>query len=160
MRTHLLAAAMTLAALTGTASDAGAAAQAGVKAGYLSCQVSSGYGFVFGSSRDVNCVYAPVNGGQERYSGEIKRWGVDVGYLSAATLVWAVVSPTANLEAKGLQGTYGGVTAEASVGLGVGANVLLGGSNNQVALQPVSIEGTQGLNIAAGVAGLTLKAVD
>ncbi len=159
MRTRLLAAVAAVFLFPAQAAvQPASAAQSGVKAGYLSCQVSSGYGFVFGSSRDVNCVYAPANGGaQENYTGSIDRWGLDVGYLKAATLMWAVVAPTENVKPGELRGTYGGVTAEATIGVGLGANVLVGGSNNQVALQPISIEGTQGLNIAAGVAGLTLK---
>ena len=38
--------------------------------------------------------------------------------------------------------------ASATVGVGLGANVLVGGSGNSIALQPVSIEGTTGLNVA------------
>ncbi len=51
-----------------------------------------------------------------------------------------------------------GVSGQASVGLGLGANVLLGGSNDQIALQPASIEGVQGLNVAAGFGEMTLTA--
>jgi hypothetical protein len=40
---------------------------------------------------------------------------------------------------------------------GVGANVLIGGSNRTVTLQPVSFQGQSGLNVAAGVAGIDLR---
>jgi Protein of unknown function (DUF992) len=127
-----------------------------VRAGYLTCHVSSGWGFVFGSSRKVNCAYALQPGYTEYYSGSITKFGADIGYLSSGVILWAVLAPTTNLGQGALAGHYGGATASAAIGVGAGANVLLGGFNKSVALQPVSIEGQNGLNVAAGVAELTL----
>ncbi|MGE5269174.1 MAG: DUF992 domain-containing protein [Thiohalocapsa sp.] len=132
-----------------------AAAQAGVRVGTLTCNVASGWGFVFGSSRSLNCTFAGP-GRYEYYVGNISRFGVDVGYIQGGILVWTVVAPTANLAPGSLAGTYAGGTASATVGVGVGANALVGGSGNTVALQPLSVEGTTGLNVAAGVAAMTL----
>jgi hypothetical protein len=39
---------------------------------------------------------------------------------------------------------------------GLGANVLVGGSSQTVALQPLSVQGQIGLDIAAGVGSLDL----
>jgi Protein of unknown function (DUF992) len=133
-----------------------AQAQGGVKVGVLTCNVASGFGFVFGSSRAVNCTFSPGPGRPENYVGAINKFGVDIGYLQGGVIVWTVVAPTANLGPCSLAGTYGGATASATVGVGVGANVLVGGSGNSIALQPVSIEGTTGLNVAAGIAEMTL----
>jgi uncharacterized protein DUF992 len=131
--------------------SAPARAEGGVKAGTLSCHVSSGWGFVFGSSRDLQCTYSPAPGAGERYTGKISKYGVDIGYQSGAVMVWIVIGPGA------LAGDYGGATGSASIGVGLGANVLVGGSKNSIALQPVSIEGNTGLNVAGGIGALTLR---
>ena len=143
--------------LAAGASGYGAPAQAqGVKAGNLSCNVASGFGFIFGSSKAVNCTFAQVSGPPQRYVGSIDKFGVDIGYTSGGVLVWAVLAPSTNPAPGSLAGSYGGATASATAVVGVGANVLIGGSNNTISLQPLSIEGNTGLNVAAGVAALTL----
>jgi uncharacterized protein DUF992 len=139
-------------------SEPGRAAE-GVKVGFLTCNVSSGFGFIFGSSRDVNCTFSPSAGKAETYKGKINKFGVDIGYLNSAVMVWAVFAPTADAKPGNLAGEYVGATGSATVGVGVGANVLVGGSNKSFTLQPVSIEGNTGLNVAAGVAALTLEPV-
>ncbi|MDB5107130.1 MAG: hypothetical protein JWM69_71 [Candidatus Binatus sp.] len=128
-----------------------------VRAGYLTCHVASGWGFIFGSSRKINCAYAMQPGYTEYYTGSITKFGADIGYLKSGVILWAVLAPTTNLGPGALEGHYGGVTASAAVGVGLGANVLIGGFNHSIALQPVSIEGQNGLNVAAGIAELTLK---
>jgi hypothetical protein len=136
--------------------DALAQAQ-GLEVGVLTCNVASGFGFIFGSSRAVNCTFSPKRGGPpQHYVGAINKFGVDIGYLQGGVIVWSVVAPTANPGPGALSGTYTGATGSATVGVGLGANVLVGGSGNSIALQPVSIEGTTGLNVAAGIAEMTL----
>lgn len=131
--------------------------EAGVKAGILTCNESSGWGFVFGSSRTLKCEYS---GGPnaERYTGSITKFGVDIGYLKSAVIAWVVFAPTATVAQGALAGNYAGVTGSAAVGGGVGANVLVGGSGHHITLQPLSIEGQTGLNVAGGIAALELKA--
>jgi hypothetical protein len=138
-------------AIAGTAS----ADPSGVKAGVLSCDVSGGWGFVFGSSKDMNCTFAPNGGEPERYTGTINKYGVDIGFTKGGVMVWAVFAPGA-IAPGALAGNYGGVTAGAAVGVGANAHALVGGSSNSISLQPLSIEGQTGLNLAAGVAGVTL----
>jgi hypothetical protein len=133
-----------------------ASAQSAVKVGNLTCNVASGFGFIFGSSKALNCTYAGVGGQYEHYMGNITKFGADIGYTSGGVLVWTVVAPVAAMHPGALAGAYAGGTASATVGVGVGANVLVGGSNNTIALQPLSIEGNTGLNVAAGVASITL----
>jgi hypothetical protein len=132
------------------------AQSSGVQAGVLTCNVSSGFGFIFGSSRALNCTYSPGPGAAEHYSGTISKFGVDVDYVQSAVIVWTVVAPTAHLAPGSLAGNFVGATAGATVGVGLGANVLVGGSGNSIALQPVSIEGNTGLNVAAGIGAITL----
>src|ERR1700674_2528320 len=133
------------------------AQQSGVKVGVLTCNVSSGWGFIFGSSRDLRCTYSPNSGPGEHYAGKIQKFGVDIGYVSSAVIVWAVVAPTSDLAPGALNGDYVGATASATVGVGVGAHVLGGGFSKSVTLQPVSIEGNQGLNVAGGIGAMSLK---
>ena len=138
-------------ALTGPAQ-----AQPGVVIGTLTCNVASGFGFVFGSSRAINCTFAGPGGRYEHYVGNISKFGVDIGYTQGGILVWTVVAPTAALGPGALAGNYVGGTASATVGVGLGANALVGGSTNSIALQPLSIEANRGLNVAAGIAAMTL----
>jgi len=127
-----------------------------VKTGYLTCHEASGWGFVIGSSRDIKCSYSSNGGRTEYYSGSISKFGADIGYLQSAVILWAVAAPTKDLKTGALAGHYGGATASVSLGVGAGANVLLGGFKDSIALQPVSVEGQNGLNVAAGVAAMTL----
>jgi hypothetical protein len=155
-RTMRLAAAL-VGALSGSlALGAPAQAQPGVVIGTLTCNVASGFGFVFGSSRAINCTFAGPGGRYEHYVGDISKFGVDIGYTQGGILVWTVVAPTAALAPGALAGNYVGGTASATVGVGVGANALVGGSSNSIALQPLSVEANRGLNVAAGVAAMTL----
>lgn len=134
--------------------------QAGhVRAGTLRCDVAPGTSFVFGSTRDVTCVFTPTQGRAERYRGEIKRYGVDVGFTSSAVMLWGVVASAGDVAPGALAGTYAGVSAGATAGAGVGANVLVGGGSRNITLQPLSVEGNTGLNIALGVGELSLAAV-
>jgi hypothetical protein len=135
-------------------------AQAGkytVKTGYLTCHEASGWGFVFGSSRELNCSYSSNGGRVEYYSGSVSKFGADIGYLKSAVILWAVAATTKDLKQGALEGHYGGATASLSLGVGAGANVLVGGFDQSIALQPVSVEGQNGLNVAAGVAEISLK---
>jgi Protein of unknown function (DUF992) len=133
-----------------------AQAQSGVKAGVLTCHVDSGWGFIFGSSRKLNCTYSHDHGSLERYSGTISKFGADIGYTRGGVIAWAVVAPTSDVGKGSLAGDYGGVTGSAAVGVGVGANVLIGGFQKSFTLQPVSVEGLVGLNVAGGIEGVTL----
>ena len=119
--------------------------QSGANVGTLTCNVAGGVGFVFGSSKELSCLFTRTDGKAERYSGSISKFGVDIGFTKDAP--------------GSLAGSYGGATASGTVGVGVGANVLLGGSNKQVTLQPVSVEGSKGLNVAAGIGAVDLNYV-
>ena len=155
-RTHKLLIGLAAAASLGFAAQAQAADAGGVKVGILTCNVSSGWGLVFGSSKQLNCTFAPKPDRVENYVGKINKYGVDVGYQKGGVMAWAVLAPTADLAPGSLAGGYGGVTAGGTVGVGASANALVGGSNKTISLQPLSVEGATGLNIAAGVASIDL----
>ncbi|HTP76037.1 MAG TPA: DUF992 domain-containing protein [Rhizomicrobium sp.] len=141
-------------ALAGTAD----AAPHGVKVGTLTCNVASGWGFVFGSSKDLHCTFRPNSHTSEHYTGTISKFGVDIGYTEGGVLVWGVFAPASDVRAGALAGDYAGATASATVGVGLGANVLIGGLDKSIALQPLSVEGNKGLNVAAGVGAISLSA--
>src|SRR5579884_1650635 len=140
-----LAAALIAALGFAAADPAPAQAQGGVQVGTLTCNVSGAWGFIFGSTRNLNCTFAGP-GRYEYYVGQISRFGVDIGYTQGGVLVWTVIAPTANLAPGSIAGAYGGGTASATVGFGIGANALVGGSNRTIVLQPLSLETNQGLN--------------
>jgi hypothetical protein len=128
-----------------------------VRLGTLKCDVAGGTAFIFGSSRQVACDFTNVNGRHERYEGEIRRFGVDFGFTRSAVMLWGVLAPTTDVRPGVLEGRFVGVSGAATAGVGVGANVLVGGSDRSIQLQPVSIEGNTGLNIALGVGELELR---
>jgi Protein of unknown function (DUF992) len=136
-----------------------AVAQDRVQAGTLVCNTSTELGVIVGSREALNCTFTPsVPGPTESYSGTITKLGLDLGVTTRGVIVWLVYAPT-SLRAGELAGTYAGGTAEATIGVGLGANVLVGGSNQTVALQPVSVQGQVGVNLAVGFAELQLRFV-
>jgi hypothetical protein len=128
-----------------------------VKAGTLTCDISGGMGLIITSHKDVSCMFTPAQPGpREVYVGGINKFGLDLGVTAGGEMVWAVYAPTSR-RFGALAGNYSGASAEATVGAGIGANVLVGGSDRTIALQPLSVQGQAGLNVAAGVAELTLR---
>src|SRR3954471_18807347 len=128
-------------------------------AGTLNCDVSGGIGFVVGSQRQVNCLFTPsYPAPPEQYIGTITKMGLDIGFTGGGQLVWGVQMSTSRRRGA-LAGNYAGASPEATVGAGLGANVLVGGSDRSVALQPLSIQGQVGLNVAAGIAEIALQFV-
>ena len=134
-----------------------ALAQANVQVGTLTCNVAAGWGFVFGSSKAVRCTFARGGGRPEHYAGSINKFGVDIGYTQGGVLVWGVFAPSGGVAPGALTGNYVGANGSATVGVGAGANVLVGGSNRTISLQPVSFEGNTGLNVAAGIGSIGLR---
>ena len=127
------------------------------RTGVLNCDVSGGIGLIIGSQRSVNCLFTPdLPGPQEGYFGTITKFGLDIGATVGGAMVWAVYADTSRVYGF-LAGDYAGASGEATVAVGLGANVLVGGSNRTVALQPVSLTGQVGLNVALGVANLSIR---
>lgn len=146
-----------LSALATLGAPQAAAADPSIKVGILNCSVSNGAGFIIGSSRRLDCVFQSGNR-REPYFGHINKFGLDVGATSTGVISWAVFAPTDGSVGPGaLAGSYGGISGEATVGVGLGANVLVGGSQRSIALQPLSLGAQQGLNLAIGIAALTLE---
>ena len=134
-----------------------AMAQSTIEVGVIECRGSTA-AFIVGSITDMSCVFRRPGGLAEPYGGTMRRIGLDIGISHDVVVAWAVFAPTRQIAIGDLAGTYVGAAASATFGLGLGANALVGGSNNSFALQPVSLQGQVGLSIAAGVAGLELRA--
>ena len=148
-----------VAALALAVASADPAAAQRVRTGVLTCDVSAGIGLIIGSQKQVSCAFAPDGPGpQEAYGGSITKFGLDIGITGGGVMVWGVFTET--VAGPGfLAGDYVGATGEVTIAAGLGANVLVGGSNRTVALQPVSVTGQIGLNLAVGVADLHLRPV-
>lgn len=125
--------------------------------GQLKCDVSGGLSYILGSSRALDCVYTPTDFPPEFYQGRINKIGVDIGFQRRGVIVWAVLSPGLTRGPGALTGNYVGVTADVSAGVGAGANALIGG--NKVVLQPLSVSGNIGVNLAAGIGNISLTYV-
>lgn len=134
------------------------AANSGVKIGVLNCDVSAGVGLILASSKTVKCTFDRAVGGKEHYKGTIEKLGIDIGVTNKGVMSWVVFAP-GQISRGALQGKYAGASAEATVAVGLGANVLVGGGNKSIALQPLSVQAQTGLNVAAGVAALRLTYV-
>ena len=141
------------------ASIASAHALPPVRAGILQCQGGQNVGFVVGSVTSFECVFQSEGRRPEPYIATVRRYGVDLGFTEKTRLASAVNAPTSRLGRGELAGNYGGVGANASVGVGFGGNFLVGGPANSFALQPISVQGQTGLNVAAGIAAIELQPV-
>jgi hypothetical protein len=130
-----------------------------VRAGILQCQGGQNVGFVVGSVTSLECVFQSEGRRPEPYIATVRRYGVDLGITGQTSLAWAVNAPTGQVGRGDLAGNYGGVGANASIGVGFGGNFLVGGPANSYALQPISVQGQTGLNVAAGVADIELQPV-
>lgn len=131
-------------------------AAAAVKLGLLECRVKEGIGLIIMEEQPLSCTFSPDGGRPETYRGDIRKFGLDVGVTAGTVIVWAVFAAQTGYVPGSLAGKYVGISAEASVGFGVGANALLGGSNKSIALQPVSVQGQVGLDIAVGITDIDL----
>jgi hypothetical protein len=157
-RNAFAAAAVTAAALA-TVTAPAAAQPSKIQVGQLKCSVSSGIGLIVASQRNVNCAFGGQPGEpDESYTGTMTIIGLDVGFTTGSVIVWGVFADT-NHYAGMLAGTYVGATAQATVGAGAGANVLVGGSNRSVSLPPLSVQSQVGLNAAGGIGTLELHFV-
>ncbi len=149
--------AIAAAILFGAGMTAPAGAKSSAVVGLLECNVASGVGYILYSSKELSCTFRPNRGGKvEHYRGRIEKFGIDIGVTAGGYFGWAVWSQTSGKTRGALVGNYGGLTIEATVAAGVGANALVGGNSDTVTLQPISVQAQAGLNLAAGVAALTL----
>jgi hypothetical protein len=129
-----------------------------VKVGTLACQLAPTVGYVVGSRQALRCHFNPeVPRPPEVYVGAIRTAGLDIGVKSGGAMLWAVFAPVNGYSRGALAGTYAGVSGDIAVGLGLGANVLVGGSHRSIALQPLSVEGNVGIDVTLGVSRLRLR---
>ncbi|AYD03877.1 DUF992 domain-containing protein [Neorhizobium sp. NCHU2750] len=134
----------------------------GVRIGYLDCSIGGGVGYVIGSAKEADCVFKSTMGSEplDHYTGVVRKMGVDLGFTTRSRLIWAVFAPTAGYHHGSLSGLYQGATAEATLGAGIGANILVGGTSGSIHLQTISVTGQLGLNVAATGTSLTLTPAD
>ncbi len=158
-RIAALAAAATLTALAAGPMATPATAQDHVEIGVLRCNVAGGTGFIVGSTKKLACQFERTDGTVGNYTGTVRKFGLDIGETKETAIVWGVLGPSKQVAPGSLAGGYGGLAAEATVGVGVGANALIGGSNKSIVLQPVSVQAQEGLNIAAGFSSIELTYV-
>ncbi|WP_316188870.1 DUF992 domain-containing protein [Bradyrhizobium sp. SZCCHNS1054] len=156
MRSSLLAG---LTAIVMAATGAGVHAQQmdRVRVGVLECRGGTSIGFIVGSVTHLGCVLRADGLPEDRYIATIRKVGVDLGITQESTLAWVVYAPVARLGIGDLSGDYAGAQGSAAVGVGLGGNVLIGGSANSIALQPLSVQGQVGLAVSAGLESLELR---
>ena len=139
--------------------QAQAASRTNVQLGVLDCTVAGGMGLIIGSSKGLTCTFKKTSGAREHYSGSVNKFGLDIGVTKKAKISWIVLAPSGKNVKGALEGSYVGVSAEVTVGGGVGANLLVGGFEESITLQPLSVQVQEGLNVAAGIGSMNLKYV-
>ncbi|OQW56362.1 MAG: hypothetical protein A4S14_00400 [Proteobacteria bacterium SG_bin9] len=154
MRRLSLALGVAVAALIASSA---AQAQSRIQVGVLECRGGSSTGFIIGSVTNLDCVFRSGDRPPGYYLATIRKVGLDLGTTGASGLAWGVFAPTEQIGRGDLSGNYAGVQASAAVGVGVGANALVGGSQNSFALQPLSLQGQTGLSAAAGLESMELR---
>jgi Protein of unknown function (DUF992) len=156
---RLLFAAFALTTMLSAPAEVRAQSASWTQVGSLSCNVDPNIGFILVGHQSMRCNYQPSagQGPPQVYDGALNTVGVSIGFSAGSVIGWLVFAPTAGVPAGALAGEYVGVTGTAAVGVGGGANVLLGGSNRTIALQPVSLQGSTALNVVAGVSSLKLR---
>jgi hypothetical protein len=136
----------------------GTLAQNQAAVGNLTCTGGAGVGLIIGSQKSYQCSFTPVDGGGlQRYTATVTKIGVDIGVTGNTVMVWSVLAAGAQVQSGFLAGNYTGVSADAAIGLGGGAKVLVGGSSKSIVLQPLSVQGQTGVNLAVGIAGMTIR---
>jgi hypothetical protein len=149
---------ITIGLMTAIAPRANSQVPSGTKVGSLNCELAPSIGFIVGSHQPMRCQYIPDGPfPPEYYDGVINTIGLDIGFTTGGGMAWAVIAPTVGPPRGGLAGVYVGASGGATAGVGVGANVLFGGSGRSFALQPVSVQGQFGLDLTLGVSGLELR---
>jgi len=157
MRRSLILAAMAAMLLAMSSSARAQQPVAHVQVGVLECRGGASIGFIVGSVTHLGCVLRVEGVPEDRYIATIQKVGLDLGITQETALAWSVFAPIAQLGPGDLSGNYAGAQGSASLGVGAGGNVLVGGSNNSIALQPLSLQGQVGVNIAAGLESLELR---
>ena len=128
-----------------------------VQVGVLECRGGASIGFIVGSVTNLGCVLRIDGVPEDRYVATIRKLGVDLGITQETALAWGVYAPVARLGPGDLSDNYAGAQGSATIGIGAGGNVLVGGPNNSIALQPLSLQGQVGLSVAAGLESLELR---
>ena len=157
MRRSFILAGLAAASLVASVANSSAQQQRMVRVGVLECRGGASVGFIVGSVTHLGCVLRADGLPEDRYVATIRKVGLDIGITQETALAWGVFAPVDRLGPGDLSGTYAGAQGSASVGVGLGGNVLVGGSNNSIALQPLSVQGQVGLNVAASLESLELR---
>jgi hypothetical protein len=130
------------------------------QAGMLRCVVNPSIGFIIAGHQSMECTFtqnAPIP--PQAYAGALNMIGLNIGITAGGVFGWAVLAPTVGIPAGALAGEYVGASGDIGLGLGAGANVLIGGSARTFALQPISLEGSVAVDVALGVSALKLRPV-
>ena len=156
-------AAFTVLALTdiGTAADARVhiardqSAPGHVAVGTLECRSPGGVSLIV-AYKGYDCRFFSAWGRAYPYSGRLTSLGLQAGVTHDEVLVWRVYAPTSRVDHTALRGNYAGAHAGATFIIGLGANVLVGGSDRTIMLQPISVEAKRGFGFALAGSAFSL----
>ena len=134
------------------------APQPWAQVGVLMCTVNPNIGFLIAGHQPMECHFTPTAPAPpQAYDGALNTVGIDIGVSAGSVLGWGVFAPTSGVAPGALAGEYVGATGDLGLGIGAGANLLIGGSARTFALQPLSLQGSIALNVVLGVSSLKLR---
>lgn len=159
LKTLVLAGPLALVAAGGTVR---AEETAGLQVGVITCKVVPGsrVNLLVRSTADVDCTWE-YGGAVEKYRGETGiALGLDLSFKGDETIAFGVIAASQDVTPGkyALAGKYVGGQADAALGVGVGAKVLVGGGDKNVSLQPLALSGSTGsVGASAGVGFLYIE---
>ncbi len=159
MKPIILSAALATALAAPTAFAANDAEQSDgrLQLGYLTCEMTDGSNLILVSEQTYSCIFdAAEDGKDESYEMTVTKYGLDLSATEEQELRWAVLAPSSFDKHGVLAGTYGGASADVALGYSIGAKALVGGGDESIALQPVSLTKGEGLGAAFGVERATI----
>ena len=134
-----------------------ASAQSRTRAGVLTCNVAGGIGLILGSQKATVCIFDPRRGRNERYTGVIRKFGLDIGATQRACHQMGGVLRRQSCARLACRHLCGGKRRGDRRRWARRECARSAGNNRTVALQPLSVSGQTGLNFALGVGDLELR---
>ncbi|MGY3447995.1 DUF992 domain-containing protein [Bradyrhizobium sp. USDA 4353] len=127
-----------------------------MRVGVLECEGRRTTGKLVMSNARLRCVFRSQGRAPERYVAKVRRYGLDLGLTDETRMAWAVTAPVNDFGRSELGGRYGGVSANAAALVGFGGSFLLRDTDRATQLQPISLQGQTGMNLAAGITEVEL----
>ena len=127
--------------------------ESGAEVGVLTCNTvpDTRLNLLIHSTADITCEFKDSDGSVEHYKGETGiGLGIDLHLAHDETVIFTVLASHFEPGRHQLAGHYAGAKAGVTAGLGAGAALLVGGSDDSIGLKP-AVSHSEGVGVAAGL---------